>query len=199
MNGVPISEAARRLGTSVPAIRMRIRRGTLYAYKRDGCWYVELDDQKATRAAEQDAGAQQPARPPAQNRSPFTARLSGDHQGHHRDELVDQLRSENEFLRGQLATREREASEQAAFLRGQLHEKDQQIAAWIDEAKRKDMLIAHLQERIVELPPGGIGGTATVSLESPETHESPRNEPQATMHMYRVSEPPKKPWWRFWQ
>ena len=75
--------------------------------------------------------------------------------GHHsllRDELVEQLRSENAFLRGQLEVREREASEQIALLRGQLEEKDRQITAWIDEAKRKDMLPAHLQERIVELP-----------------------------------------------
>ena len=148
---------------------MRIRRGTLQAYKRDDRWYVELGDQKTTLAAKQDAGVQQPARSPAQDRSRFTARLSGDPQSRLRDELVDQLRSENEFLRGQLATREREASEQVALLRGQLHEKDQQIAAWIDGAKRKDMLIAHLQERVVELPLG--------TPESPESHENPRDEP----------------------
>ena len=121
----------------MPAVHMCIGRGTLHAYKRDDRWYVELGDQKTTRAAEQDAGVRQPARSPAQDRSRFTARLSGDHQGCLRDELViDQLRSENEFLRGQLASREREASEQVALLRGQLHEKDQQIAAWLDGAKR---------------------------------------------------------------
>lgn len=52
----------------------------------------------------------------------------------------------------------------------ELGEKDEQIRAWIDEAKRKDMLIAHLQERIVELPPG--------TPERPESHENSHHEPQ---------------------
>jgi hypothetical protein len=39
------------------------------------------------------------------------------------------------------------------------------------------MLIAHLQERIVELPSGGIAETASVLPESPETHEKVYRNP----------------------
>jgi excisionase family DNA binding protein len=38
--GMPVGEAARALGISVPAVRKRIRRGTLRAYKVDGEWRV---------------------------------------------------------------------------------------------------------------------------------------------------------------
>jgi hypothetical protein len=72
----------------------------------------------------------------------------------------------------------------------EIHRKDEQIAAWIDEAKRKDMLIAYLQEHVVELSPG--------ASESPESDEKPRGEPQDLGGVYRVSEPPTRPWWKFW-
>ncbi len=38
--GVPAGEAARALGITVPAVRKRIRRGTLRAYKVEGEWRV---------------------------------------------------------------------------------------------------------------------------------------------------------------
>jgi len=41
--GLPIGEAAQRLGLNVDAVRKRIKRGTLNAYKEDERWYVVLD------------------------------------------------------------------------------------------------------------------------------------------------------------
>src|SRR5215211_3527789 len=38
--GISVGEAARSLGISVPAVRKRIRRGTLRAYKVDGIWRI---------------------------------------------------------------------------------------------------------------------------------------------------------------
>lgn len=166
--GIPISEAAVRLGVSENAVRKRIRRKSLQAYKVDDRWYVVLDglandqagDQAATTSHDQAA-----ARPAGQD-------------GHR--ELVDQLKGEVAFLRGQIEIKDRD-----------LVEKDEQIRAWIDEAKRKDMMIAHLQERIVELPPG--------TPERPETRQEPPDEPQDIGPVYRIPEPVRRPWWAFWR
>jgi hypothetical protein len=40
--GIPVSQAARRLGISVAAARKRVQRGTLHGYKVDGQWFVIL-------------------------------------------------------------------------------------------------------------------------------------------------------------
>jgi hypothetical protein len=42
--GIPLSEAALRLGIAVEAVRKRIRRGSLDAVKVDGRWHVLLPD-----------------------------------------------------------------------------------------------------------------------------------------------------------
>lgn len=49
-SGIPLREAARRLDTSVDAIRKRIKRGSVQAFKDEaGHWYVILDsNQDAT-------------------------------------------------------------------------------------------------------------------------------------------------------
>ncbi len=44
MDGVPIQEAAQRLGITVEAVRKRARRGSLTAYKTDGLWHIVLPD-----------------------------------------------------------------------------------------------------------------------------------------------------------
>lgn len=51
LNGVPLREAAERLGLTVDAVRMRIKRKSIQAYKADGRWYVVVPerDQHATR------------------------------------------------------------------------------------------------------------------------------------------------------
>ncbi len=46
--GVPVAEAAKLLGLNYEAVRKRIKRGTLPAYKQDDRWYVLLDVQRDT-------------------------------------------------------------------------------------------------------------------------------------------------------
>jgi transposase len=148
--GVPISEAAVRLGMSENAVRKRIRRKSLPAYKVDDRWYVVLDglasDQATARSVGQDA----------------------------RDrELTDQLRSE------------------VAFLRGQVEVKDREIEEWMRQAQQQRLMIARLESLVLGLSAG--------DTESAKSHESPRDEPQQDLGgVYHVSEPPMRPWWKFW-
>lgn len=44
MRTVPIHEAAEYLGISVVAVRKRAQRGSLAGEKRDGVWYIEIED-----------------------------------------------------------------------------------------------------------------------------------------------------------
>ncbi len=85
----PLDEAAARLGISPDAARKRLERGTLAGEKRDGRWYVQVNTP--------DAMSGQPAGQP--DAMSDTAR-----------ELVDQLKSENTFLREQLDHSRRELS-----------------------------------------------------------------------------------------
>ena len=79
--GLSVGEAARTLGISVPAVRKRIRRGTLRAYKVDGRWRVIVP---AGPEPGSDAG------------SPEAVRI-GEAIG--QAALIAQLRSENDYLR----------------------------------------------------------------------------------------------------
>ena len=73
--------------------------------------------------------------------------------------------------------------DEVAFLRRELETRDEEI-------RRRDHIIAGLVQRIPELSPG--------AAESPESHESPRDEPQDLGYVYRVPEAPGRPWWKFW-
>ena len=77
-----------------------------------------------------------------------------------------------------------------ATLRDEVEFLRRELEARTEEIRRRDHIIAGLVQRIPELPSG--------TLEEPESDENPRYEPQDTMHMYRVPEPPRRPWWRFW-
>ena len=83
--GLSVGEAARVLGITVPAVRKRIRRGSLRAYKVDGRYRVIV-----------------PALPGAgsQSGSPEDVTI-GEAVG--QAALIQQLRSENEYLRGLVA------------------------------------------------------------------------------------------------
>jgi hypothetical protein len=122
--GVPIADAAAALGVSVDAVRKRIRRRSLRAYKRDGHWLVVLPGRPAhVRDASsprvqvnildeaQDNG-QDRGRPPVQDAA--------------YGELVATLRDEVTFLRRELDTR-------------------------TEELRRKDHIIAALAQRVPEL------------------------------------------------
>ncbi len=89
MAAVPIQEAAQRLGLSVVAVRKRAQRGTLTGFKRDGIWYIEMDDGQSTGPP---MGSPQVDNAP----EPITR------------ELVDILRDEIAFLRRELEARTQE-------------------------------------------------------------------------------------------
>lgn len=78
---VTVQEAAKRLGVKEPAIRKRIKRGTLQSYREGGRVYVFLDTE---RSAGQSTGYSE-------------ERSEERHQ--ERDELVEELRRQNEYLR----------------------------------------------------------------------------------------------------
>jgi hypothetical protein len=87
LDSVDLTTAAARLGLSVETLRKRLQRGTIAGFKApNGTWRVVLDKQ-------QDS----PGQPPGHVQ---------DKPDRARDDLVDQLRSENEFLRSQLQARD---------------------------------------------------------------------------------------------
>ena len=76
-----------------------------------------------------------------------------------------------------------------ATLRDEVEFLRRELEARTEEIRRRDHIIAGLVQRLPELSPG--------TSESPESHESPRDEPHPG-YVYRVPEPPRRPWWRFW-
>jgi hypothetical protein len=83
--GVDVSRAAVLLGISHEAVRKRIRRGSLRAYKRDGVWYVVLP-------AARDGGTSH-SQDAARDAVPDSVPDGG------QDALIEQLRGEVAFLR----------------------------------------------------------------------------------------------------
>jgi hypothetical protein len=72
--------------------------------------------------------------------------------------------------------------DEVAFLRRELETRDEEI-------RRRDHIIAGLVQRIPELPAG--------ASERPESNEKRRGA-QDLGFVYRVPEPPTRPWWKFW-
>ncbi len=125
---VSTADAAKRLGLGEDAIRKRIKRGVLKGYKRDNKWYVVLDD---LDRIEQDSGRVPP-------------RTSA--------KLLSHLEAEIAFLRTELR-------EQRILAEQQLREKDQQLkellsddAAWREQVRYKELQLARLEDRLLELP-----------------------------------------------
>lgn len=90
-NRVTVAEAARVLGLSAEAVRMRIKRGTLVSEKSEGTVYVLLN------AAQTRPNEDQTSEPTANRTGGLTADQA---------DLVETLRSEVEFLREELQRRE---------------------------------------------------------------------------------------------
>ena len=184
-DALTLEAAAARLGLTTEAVRKRCKRGTLRGEKVNGYWVVYLDevasaashhpDMASRRVDEQLDDRTEPAgQQPDANAAVYR-------------ELVDTLQSENARLWEQIQVKDQV-----------LAEKDEQIRAWIDEAKRKDMLLAHLQERIVELP----SSTPESHSDAPDNTQDkpePRQEPAAPIYSYRIPEPATRPWWQFWR
>ncbi len=134
MAAVPIQEAAQRLGLSVVAVRKRAQRGTLTGFKRDGIWYIEMDDGQSTGPP---MGSPQVDNIP----EPITR------------ELVDILRDEIGFLQRELEARTQEV-ERAHIL---LQNAQRLIPATVPDAphaaeRAGDDVIPHAEANIA---PGG--------------------------------------------
>jgi hypothetical protein len=128
--GVTIPEAAQLLGISENAVRMRIRRQKLNTYRTGDRVYVLVDDQANDR----------PSRP-----SHDQVTDQGSDQQRTERELIEQLKSEN------------------AFLRAQLEARDRQTEVWAAELQQRRLDMARLESRMLDVPQD--------AQESPEPHD----------------------------
>jgi hypothetical protein len=111
-----LAAAAVRLGLTVETVRKRLQRGKIKGFKRpDGTWRVTLDRVDN----EQDS----PGQPAGQEQDKLAQA---------RDDLVDQLRSENAFLRNQLQARDEEIRRVHVLLQGE----QQQVRALTAQRER---------------------------------------------------------------
>ncbi len=163
--GVSVAEAAEQLGISTEAVRMRLKRRTLPG-DRDhaGHWRVWIP-KDLTRPNGDPTPSQQPTeqatqRDPTPDLTPTNA-------------LIDHLRDEVTFLRGQLA------DTQAA-----LDQRSRELAA---ERERFDVL--H-REALARIPALGAGQDA------PQASPSPRHATEAVEPAGDASVPWWQSWWR---
>lgn len=105
-DGIPLAEAAERLGLKIEAIRKRVRRGSLTSYKAsDGRWFVVLPDgQDGIDAADREGQE--------------TGQDSGQDAG--QDTVRRILQDEVAYLRAQFAERD-------AFYRAQLDVREREV------------------------------------------------------------------------
>jgi hypothetical protein len=135
---VTVQEAARLLDTTVEGVRSRIKRGTLAKEKdEDGAVYVLLDADQASPGS--DWAADQ-----------TTDRAAA--QKTRTDELIAELRSQNEHLRNEL------------FIRN-------------EELKRKDTILMTMAQRIPELEPAQ--GRPESHVTGPETPDRTEDKAKA--------------------
>jgi hypothetical protein len=121
---VTVAEAARLLGTSAEAVRMRVKRGSLRSTKIKNTVYVLLSPEQTRPNQDQTSGSVGSA---ANQTSDQTTKQTDD-----RTLLLNSLRSQVEFLQEELKRRE------------EVH---------VEENRRKDTIIAQLTQRIPELEP----------------------------------------------
>jgi len=143
---VTLRGASEELGVSVEAVRKRVKRGSLRSDKDpDGRVYVYLD-------AGGDAYHPQ-------------AEVEG-------SELVEELRRQNEYLRGQLDIR-------------------------TEELREHRRLLAGLIERVPELEVPRDQGGATEPPEAPETvEEEPERAAPRSDTVGTQEDTERRPWWR---
>ena len=98
-----VPEAASWLGITEAAVRGRIKRGTLRSYREEGNVYVVLvgDESRGESSIKRDAPDDALATDP-------------------REELVEELRGQVDYLQGIIGTRDRELSEMRRLLAGAL-------------------------------------------------------------------------------
>jgi hypothetical protein len=150
---VTVAEAARLLGTSAEAVRMRVKRGSLRSTKIKNTVYVLLRPEQTRPNQDQTSGSVGSA---ANQTSDQTTKQPDD-----RTLLLNSLRSQVEFLQEELKRRE------------EVH---------VEENRRKDTIIAQLTQRIPELEPPTETpqepreGQGTASEEFHGTHAPPAPE-----------------------
>jgi hypothetical protein len=161
---VTVAEAARLLGTSAEAVRMRVKRGSLRSTKIKNTVYVLLSPEQTRPNQDQTTGAVASATNQTQDQ---TANQTDD-----RTLLVESLRSQVEFLQEELKRRE------------EVH---------VEENRRKDTIIAQLTQRIPELEPSREGprepreSPETASEEPHSTHAPPeQQEPSQRRSWWRA-------------
>jgi hypothetical protein len=109
-----VPEAASWLGITEAAVRGRIKRGTLRSYREEGNVYVVLvgDESRGESTANRDASdSESSIKRDAPDDAPATDP---------REELVEELRGQVDYLQGIIGTRDRELSEMRRLLAGAL-------------------------------------------------------------------------------
>ncbi len=109
-----VPEAASWLGITEAAVRGRIKRGTLRSYREEGNVYVVLvgDESRGESTANRAASdSESSIKRDAPDDAPATDP---------REELVEELRGQVDYLQGIIGTRDRELSEMRRLLAGAL-------------------------------------------------------------------------------
>jgi len=165
---VSVAVAAKRLGITHDAIRKKLQRGTLPGDKSAGEWRVFLprqDTQDVRQDAKQDDRQDETETRQDTARTPSADVLAG------RDALIDQLKSENAFLRDQLDQRSRELGA---------------------ERERSDVIQQLALNRIPALASGDGERTRAGPQEaSPERHHE-----EIAPKMSRDTSQSRRSWWR---
>jgi excisionase family DNA binding protein len=139
--GLTIGEAARLLRISPEGVRKRIKRGQLKAYKVDNRWLVVLD------------GHDKPPNVPDKPVEDQSGTGWIIHQ-----QLIAHLQDEVAYLRSQL-------NEQLSVKDAQIGKLLDDIEFWREQVRYKELQIAQLHDRVIELP-------------SPEEPEPDEQEPE---------------------
>jgi hypothetical protein len=157
---VTVAEAARLLGTSAEAVRMRVKRGSLRSTKIKNTVYVLLSPEQTRPNQDQTSAGVGSATNQTQDQ---TTNQTDD-----RTVLVESLRSQVEFLQEELKRRE------------EVH---------VEENRRKDTIIAQLTQRIPELEAPSEPREAPVTAsEEPHSTQAPpeQQEPSQRRSWWRA-------------
>jgi hypothetical protein len=129
---VSIAQAAKILGITEDAVRKRVRRGEIKAKKVDNKWQLLLDGIETGKTDQEG-----------------TPRTTKNGLENGIDTLIWQLQGEVVFLRSQLSIKD----QQLAAKDQQITERDRDIETWREQVRYKDLLIARLEDRLIQLPP----------------------------------------------
>jgi hypothetical protein len=164
---VTVAEAARILGTSAEAVRMRVKRGSLKSIKIKNTVYVLLNPEQTRPNQDQTSGGVSPAA----NQSADPTKNQTENQTDDRTALLESLRTQVEFLQAELKRRE------------EVH---------VEENRRKDTIIAQLTQRIPELE--APSERRDTSVTSSETASEEADKTSIPPEQQEPSQ--RRSWWR---